>query len=174
MITTIPNDQLCQAFDPIMIFPEKTENIIKDHMKANTSCVAPAYVYLEGSRGKRFLCDYHYHFEKDIVMVRTPEQWALIEQYIVEKIEDVSLTFSKNTTNKLKDSDLCWCTQKATTMSIKRNGGGRLYHCNFHFRKMYFRFLSNGVRYEDQFEIIDERYKMNMSIKEEMAQLPKV
>ena len=174
MIINIPENQICQAFDPIMLLPEKTENIIKDSLKANTSCVAPAYVYLEGSRGKRFLCDYHYHYEKNMTMFRTPEQWPLIEEYMIEKLEDVKLTFSKNITDRIKDTDLCWCTQKATTMSINKYSKKSLYHCNFHFRKMYFRFLSNNVVYDNDFKIIDERYKMNISIKEEMAQLPKV
>jgi len=174
MIVNIPDSQICQAYDPIMLLPEKTENIIKDVFKVNTSCVAPAYVYLEGSRGKRFLCDYHYHSERDVVMIRTPKQWPLIEKYMIEKLEDVKLTFSKNKTDKLKDTDLCWCTQKATTVSINKKSGIGLYHCNFHFRKIYFRHLSNNVIYEDVYEIIDERYKMNISIKEEMAQLPSV
>lgn len=171
MITSIPDNQICEAFDPIMQFPEKTENIIKNHLKANTSCVAPAYVYIEGSRGKRFLCDYHYHAEKDMTLVRTPEQWPLIEKYIVEKLEDIQLTFSKERTDRIKDTDLCWCNKKATTLSINKYSKKPLYHCNFHFRKMYFRFLSNNVLYDNDFKVIDERYKMNMSIKEEMEQL---
>jgi len=175
MITSIPDNQICEAFDPLMQFPEKTKSIIKDPMKANTSCVAPAYVYIEGSRGKRFLCDYHYYCEKNMTLSRTPEQWPLIEKYLVEKLEDVALTFSKDKTDKIKDTNLCWCTKKATTASIPKSSpkGSEhfLYHCNFHYRKIYFRFLSNNVDYDNLFNIIDERYKMNVSIKEEMKQL---
>lgn len=54
MIDTIPDGQVCQAFDPMMILPEKTNYIIDNPMKANTSCVAPASVYLDGSREKDF------------------------------------------------------------------------------------------------------------------------
>jgi hypothetical protein len=174
MIKYIPNSQLCQVFDPMVILPEKTEYILDSHMKVNTSCVAPAYVYIEGSRGKRFLCDYHYYFEKDIVMHRTPDQWPLIEQYVIEKLEDIKLTFGNNKTNLLKDYDLCWCKKIATTMSQNKISGVKLYHCNFHFRKIYFRYLSNGVQFDDQFHTIDERYKMQISIKEEMEQLTRI
>ena len=72
---SIPQGQLCQAFDPMMYLPEKTLHIIDDPSKANTSCVAPAFVYLEGSRGKRFLCDYHYFYEKNMTESSTPNLW---------------------------------------------------------------------------------------------------
>jgi hypothetical protein len=173
MITSIPDNQICEAFDPMMILPEKTKDIIKNN-KPNTSCFAPAYVYLEGSRGKRFLCDFHYHYEKDITIERTPEQWPLIAEYLVEKLENVKLTFGKNTTNRIKDTDLCYCNQQATILMINKYSKHHLYHCNFHFRKMYFRYLSNNVPYINDFIIIDERYKMDISIKEEMDQLPLV
>lgn len=172
MITSIPNNQLCQAFDPMMLLPEKTAEIIKDYMKASTSCVCPAYVYLEGSRGKRFLCDFHYHYEKDAVLDRTPEQWPLINQYMIEKLEDIKLTFSSKKTNLINDDAKCWCEAKATVLSISKYGNAKVYNCNFHFRKMYFRFLSNNAKYEDKYKIIDERYKMSISIKEELNQLP--
>jgi hypothetical protein len=171
MITVIPENQKCQAFDPMMLLPDKTKEIIKDYMKASTSCVAPAYVYLEGSRGKRFLCDFHYHYEKDAALDRTPEQWPLINQYMIEKLEDIKLTFSSKKTNLIDDNSLCWCKAKAMVLSISKHDGKKHYHCNFHFRKMYFRFLSNGVMYEDRYDIIDERYKMSTSIKEELDQL---
>jgi len=63
MITKIPEGQICQAFDPRMIM---TDNVLKSHnakFQPNTSCVAPAYVYVEGKHGKRFLCDTHYYYE---------------------------------------------------------------------------------------------------------------
>jgi len=58
MITEIPEGQVCQAFDPLMMMPEK---LLRPELKnrMSTSCVAPAYVYIEGSRGQRFLCDFH-------------------------------------------------------------------------------------------------------------------
>ena len=176
MIKQIPESQLCQVFDPMIILPGKIEKILdkENNNKVNTSCVAPAYVYLEGSRGKRFLCDYHYFFEKDIVMHRTPEQWPLISQYMIEKLEDIKLTFSQDRTNILVDNTLCWCGKVATTLSVNKQSGGKLYHCNFHFRKIYFRHMSNGVDYDAIFEIIDERYKMKISIKDEMEQLSKI
>ena len=63
MITKIPEGQICQAFDPRMI---KTEEELRKHntnLQPNTSCLAPAYVYVEGKHGKRFLCDSHYYYE---------------------------------------------------------------------------------------------------------------
>jgi hypothetical protein len=76
-----------------MIIPEKTNYIINDPMKANTSCVAPASVYIEGVRGKRFLCDYHYHYEKNITLVRTPEQWDEIAKIVIDERDLIRETF---------------------------------------------------------------------------------
>ena len=174
MIKSIPIDQKCQVFDPIMIFPEKSINII-DSMKVNTSCVAPAYFYLEGSRGKRFLCDYHYFLEKDIVMHRTPEQWPLICEYIIDNSEKIKQTFGVEKTNFIKDEDFCWCGNQAYT-SIRSKGSVSepQFFCNFHYRKTYFRYLSNKREFLELFDVVDERYKMTISINEEFALLTKI
>jgi hypothetical protein len=176
VINIIPEDQICEAFDPMMILPEKSNWILDDHMKVSTSCLAPAYVYIEGIRGKRFLCDYHYYYEKSIVLVRTPEQWALIEEYLIDKIEDVKLTFPKADTNIVKDFIKCWCGSRAYVKSISKSKNpknrGINYMCNFHYRKMFFRCKSNGVDYFELYDVVDERYKIQMSIKEEYDNLP--
>jgi hypothetical protein len=166
---SIPQNQICQAFDPIMILPEKSKNIV-DPMKMNTSCVAPAYVYLEGSRGKRFLCDYHFTFEKDATMHRTPDQWKYIEEFLFDNLEKVKDTFSQNKTNFIKN-EICWCKKIAYIRITHKFQGGVQFFCNFHFRKAYYRYLSNGIKFEKEYEIIDERYKMVETIHEEYSSL---
>lgn len=163
-------DQQCQAFDPIMILPEKAANIT-DPMKMNTSCVAPAYVYLEGSRGKRFLCDYHYFFEKDVTICRTPHLWPAISNYMIEKLESIKQTFAKSDgIQEIKDDTICWCKKQAY-VRVTSNSLHSVYFCNFHYRKSYYRHVSNNIIFENVYSIRDERHRLNLTIIEEMEQL---
>ena len=168
MVSTIPSDQICQAFDPIMIIPEKTNYIIPDHMKANTSCVAPASVYLEGSRGKRFLCDYHYHYEKDMTLVRTPELWKEISSIVIDERELIRETFPEIQGTSVSDSfGKCWCGYVSLVKATRHDNGSSSFFCNFHYRKLFYRYLSNGRNMLDDYSIIDERVKLKISIAEE-------
>lgn len=172
MINTIPDGQVCQAFDPMMILPEKTNYIIEDPMKANTSCVAPASVYLDGSRGKRFLCDYHYHYEKDMTMVRTPELWNDIAKHIVDERELIRDTFPQIKGKAISDSfGKCWCGYASLVKATRHDNGHSTFFCNFHYRKLFFRYLSNGRQMQDDYSIIDERINLKMSVAEEAEQL---
>lgn len=161
-------NQKCQAFDPIMILPEKTEHILDDHMKASTSCVAPAFVYLEGSRGKRFLCDYHYTYEKNITITRTPKLWNDIAFKLFDDRNKIADTFEKNINSIETLEKLCWCKEQAyVKVSTKHEYPHVIFFCNFHFRKSYYRYYSNNVIFEDQFNIIDERSRMKQTVIEE-------
>ncbi len=189
MITGIPEGQICQAFDPMMYLPEKTIGILEDSSKASTSCVAPAYVYLEGSRGKRFLCDFHYYYEKNMTITSTPHLWPKIEKIKIDQRELVKQTFSKDTKTQETLGFKCIlstsgnhgpekifslglsCSADALVKVIYKSNLGVSYYCNFHFRKNYYRYYSNNVIYEDKFDIIDERYRMKMSIIEEAESL---
>jgi hypothetical protein len=151
----IPENQLCQAFDPMMVLPEKTYGFVNHYGKAgpSTSCQAPAFVYLEGSRGKRYLCDFHYEYEKKITCTLTPQLWADIEKVVVDNRDLIANTFAP-----LEDIDYlsfgkCWCNEQGSVRSLLRinkdlpeNEKVKLYRymCNFHFRKTYYRLLSNG------------------------------
>lgn len=172
MVSFIPEGQLCQAFDPMMILPEKTADIIDDPMKASTSCVAPAYTYLEGSRGKRFLCDFHYEYERSITSDRTPELWPAVAQIFIDNREDIQNTFSKHK-NPRSVFGKCWCDLEAFVKLIPHDEyQGPSLFCNFHFRKFYYRHLSNRSMIVDKhFDIIDDRQFMNMTIKEEALKL---
>jgi hypothetical protein len=190
MITAIPEKQKCQAFDPMMILPEKTLNIIDADKKANTSCLAPAFVYIEGSHGKKFLCDYHYTYERNMTKNSNPETWHGIEQFIIDERHRIQDTFEKNILSIETFGLTCSitsthdpskaCNAKAfVKVYIKKELKNNIsienfkkidnfvVYCNFHFRKNYYRFYSNGVVYEDIYEIIDERSRMNMSVAEE-------
>ena len=175
MIRSISEDQLCQAFDPIMILPEKTNYIIDDPMKANTSCAAPASVYIEGSRGKRFLCDYHYYYEKDITTTRTPDQWPEIAKIVVDERELIRESFPQLSGESISDSfGRCWCGYKSLVMATRHDNGHHSFFCNFHYRKFFFRYLSNGRHLSDDYSIVDERIKLKLSVSEEAEQLTNI
>jgi hypothetical protein len=172
MVRSISENQLCQAFDPMMIIPEKTNYIIDDPMKANTSCVAPASVYIAGSRGKRFLCDYHYHYEKDMTITRTPEIWDSVIETIVDERELIRETFPAIEGDGVSDTfGKCWCGYASLVKAIRHDNGHSTFFCSFHYRKLFFRYLSNGRQMGDDYSIIDERIKLKLSIAEEAEQL---
>jgi hypothetical protein len=173
-MTVISKKQKCQAFDPIMILPEKTKGIIDNHMEANTSCVAPAFIFLEGSRGKRYLCDYHYQYEKDMTVCRTPNLWPEIEKFIIDEREEIKKTFAKDITSIETVNKICECGKQAYIKLINKESGLPVFFCNFHFRKIYYRNYSNNIIFENFWNIIDERYKMTQSIVEEANNINQV
>lgn len=201
MITSIPEGQICQAFDPRMIKPQDALRRHNTNEQPNTSCLAPAYVYVEGKHGKRFLCDTHYYYE--LYMNRqcysAPNHSVKeISQYLVDETERVKETFAKNVTTTDTLGHKCSlvnyynkggtdCTADALVKvnptkpifgKINFNStydqykeSQDIFYCNFHYRRTYYRFLSNGVVYEDYHEIVDERYRMTMTLAEEAARL---
>lgn len=182
-ITNIPKDQLCQAFDPMMFLPEKTSSIIDDTRLANKSCFAPAYVYIEGSHGKRFLCDYHYHYEKNMTMGSKPLSWPNIAKIVIDERERIKETFMKNVTTTETINAKCSivsthnleekCAADAFVKVKMKNSNENnfIFYCNFHFRKNYYRYYSNNVVYENIYDIVDERYRMIDSIVEESEKI---
>jgi hypothetical protein len=201
MITKIPEGQICQAFDPRMIMPD---DVLKTHnakIQPNTSCVIPAYVYVEGKHGKKFLCDTHYYYE--IFMNKqcyaAPNHSVLeIGQYLIDETERVKETFAKNITSTETLGHKCCLTNyynkggkdcnadallKINVMEIPfgkvnfistlnpNDISKDLFYCNFHFRRTYARYINNGVVFEDYFKVLDERYRMTMTIGEEAGRL---
>ena len=158
----IPNDQLCQSFDPMMVLPEKTYGLINhsDRVGANTSCVAPASIYLEGSRGKRYLCDFHYEYEKKITIGLTPDLWEGVEQVVIDRRDDIVTTFAELEDLDYQFFEQCRCGDQGTVRLLQKNLQSLsenekqdyyVYFCNFHFRKACYRWLSNGKNMlEDQ------------------------
>lgn len=169
-ISTIPKGQLCQAFDPILILPEKTVNIC-DPMHANTSCICQAYVYVEGIHGKRFLCDYHYYYEYNINEMRTPQLLPQIFEYVVDEREKVKETFSKESV-EVKELGPCWCGAEAY-VEIESSEEIQ-YFCNFHFRKLYYRYLLHGQIIYDGRKVHDQRFLIKHSIEEDSRRVKTV
>lgn len=201
MITTIPEGQICQAFDPRMLM---TDSVLEAHgatIQPNTSCIMPAYVYVEGKHGKRFLCDTHYYYE---LFVNKQSYSAHnhsvseIAQYIVDETERVKETFAKNVTSTETVGHTCCltnyfneggigCTAEALVkinvmkMPFRKVNfistldpddiSKDLFYCNFHFRRTYARYINNGVVFEDYFKVLDERYRMTMTLDEEAKRL---
>lgn len=186
MITRIPEGQICQAFDPMMFLPEKTLTIIGVGKNANPSCVAPAFVYVDGTHGKRFLCDFHYYYEinmtRDSSYKPSADSWKDIQKYIVDEREKIKETFKKNVTTNITLGERCQlglgthlqCNAEAFVRISNKGGNeesGGSFYCNFHFRKNYYRVYSNGLVYEDIYDILDERYRMKLTIAEESLKL---
>jgi hypothetical protein len=190
MTMNIPRNQICQAFDAMMIMPEKTAHITKFLKRPSTSCVAPAYVYIEGTHGNKFLCDYHYHYEKFNGNYLDYDQNGLIdkrETVLVDERERVKETFAKNVTTTETLGKYCFVTSNngRTTntadgcvaeafVKVTDKNGDTMFFCNFHFRKIYYRYYSNGSKYEDFYDILDERYRMTSTIIEESLNLKSI
>ena len=196
MIMNIPRNQICQAFDAMMIMPEKTAHITKFLKRPSTSCVAPAYVYIEGTHGNKFLCDYHYHYEKFNGNYIDYDENGLIdkrETVLIDERERVKETFAKNVTTTetlgykcsvLNSSNKNFkCVSDAfvkvsptenvpgkvnfTVIVDSNNFSKDIFYCNFHFRKFYYRNYNAGIIYEDFHKIVDERSRMAQTIAEQ-------
>lgn len=200
MITKIPEGQICQAFDPRMIMPDEVLEAHSAKHQPNSSCIAPAYVYLEGKHGKRFLCDTHYYYELFInrQSYSAPNHSVLeIGQYIVNETERVKETFAKNVTSTETLGKKCslinsfnkmhGCSADAfvkvnpiklvsgkinfTVFQDVKDISKDIFYCNFHFRREYNRYYNNGVIYEDYHKVLDERSRMTMTLAEEASKL---
>ena len=201
MITKIPEGQICQAFDPRMIQPNDVLKNNNTNEQPNTSCLAPAYVYVEGKHGKRFLCDGHYYYElyMNKQCYSAPNHsWKEIQQFIIDETERVKETFSKNVTTKETIGHKCSLTNyfnkggpgcsadalvKINIIKIPigkvnfiptldvNNISKDIFYCNFHFRRIYYRYVNNGVVFEDYFKILDERSRMTFTLAEEASRL---
>lgn len=201
MITRIPEGQICQAFDPRMIRPEEALREHNAKEQPNTSCLAPAYVYVDGKHGKRFLCDSHYYYE--LYMNRQSysapgHSWKEIHKFIIDETERVKETFAKNIISTETLGHKCslvnyfnkggpGCTADALVKvnpikvalgkisfisTLNRNDiSADIFYCNFHFRRTYYRFVSNGLVFEEYNRVLDERYRMTMTLAEEAARL---
>ena len=195
MITKIPENQICQSFDPKMILPQSILDK-ENAQQPSVSCIAPAYVYIEGIHGNKFLCDYHYYYEGFMTYPEkevTSESWKEIQHYIIDERERVKDTFAKNVTTTETLGHKCSvfgssnknfkCVSDAF---VKVNPTGRapnrinftviedwanlskdIFYCNFHFRKIYYRSYNAGIIYEDFHKIVDERSRMNQTIAEQ-------
>jgi len=124
------------------------------------------------------------------------DSWENVHQYKIDKREKIKETFAKKVTTTETLGHKCSifsthhpelrCLGEAfiyVTPKIVLDGKinftdvgdlakepGILY-CNFHFRKNYYRYYSNGVAYEDSHNILDERYRMKVTIAEESENL---
>ena len=121
-----------------------------------------------------------------------------IGQYVVDETERVKETFAKNITDTVTLGHKCWltnyynksasdCTDDALVKInvIKLPTGvinfistldpdnisEDLFYCNFHFRRTSARYKNNGVVFEDYVKVLDERYRMTMTLDEEASKL---
>lgn len=196
MITKIPEGQLCQSFDPKMHLPQDILDKHNTKEQPSVSCVSPAYVYIEGIHGKKFLCDIHYYYEgfmtypgKEI----SSQSWKDIQHYIVDERERVRDTFAKDVTttetlghkcsvlNSSNNNFKCVADAFVKVNPIKIAPGKvnftviedwndfskSIFYCNFHFRKFYYRNYNTGIIYEDFHKIVDERSRMTQTIAEQ-------
>jgi hypothetical protein len=193
MITSIPKGQICQQFDAKMHLPLSILEVQKVTQNATVSCAAPAFVYIEGTHGKKFLCDYHYYYEVHMVKNGYLKPGENIQEFIIDETERVKETFAKNVTTTETLGKRCslinsynksvGCVADAfvkvnptklvvgkinwTAIKDMNNISESIFYCNFHFRREYYRYYSNGVIYEDYHQILDERYRMSLTPSEE-------
>jgi hypothetical protein len=113
-----------------------------------------------------------------MISVRKAEDWHLVEQYLIEKLEDVKNTFGEPEGVTQEDLDalannLCWCGGKPHMIATNiKSPEIVVYFCNFHFRKTFFRYHSHNKNYLDVVSIKDARKILhNQSIKEEAEKL---
>lgn len=173
-MTIIKPTQQCQAFDPMMILPEKCKHIVSP-LEVNTGCVAKANVYIEGSHGNRFLCDYHYYYEKSMIQVRTPLVWIDVERMIIDERDEIAKTFYQGNEPRRVIGKICWCGKEAfVSCTPIKDKDNVLNFCNFHYRKVYYRYLSNNKILESEFIIIDDRRFMKQTVIEEAESLTMV
>jgi hypothetical protein len=196
MITRIPEGQICQAFDPKIHMSQEKLKGYNTTEQASVSCVSPAYVYIEGIHGKKFLCDYHYYYEGFMTYPGKrvgKDSWKEIQEYMVDERERVKETFAKdvtttetlghrcsvlNSSNKdiqcvsdafVKVNPIAWAPGKInfTVIADWNNFSKDIFYCNFHYRKFYYRNYNSGIVYEDFHKIVDERFRMTQTIAEQ-------
>jgi hypothetical protein len=168
----IPINQRCQSFDPFMTLPQKMNSVDTSALQTTVSCYAPAYVYIEGDHGKKFLCDFHYEYEKVMVVSRHPEDWPGIVSKFIDEREKIKETFDKTKTKRTILNKKCWCKGEAfVEISPITKQTRSSFFCNFHYRKLYYRHLSNKQPIENTHLINDERVFMEKTIVEEAESL---
>lgn len=150
----------CQAFDPLMLIKEKAQDLHADLERLNTSCFAPAYVYVEGSHGSRYLCDFHFAVEHSAEYGYNGLEGLDVFSKTIIGLEKIKDTFgSIDLLPSPKPSINCWCGDEAYVF-MQNNEKILSGSCNFHFRKTYYRNLSNGIDLFEIYTILDYRKLM--------------
>lgn len=166
----IPNGQLCQAFDPVMLLPQKRLMEIDPNHNMSTSCVAPAYFYVFGSRGESFLCDYHFGLEYRSTDEHRKDS---VFEYVFDNSDEILKTFRTPPQELyMPEGAKCWCGLPAEIMTKSKAEHSVTLKCNFHYRKMIFRALSNGVDMEETHNIWDYRANSVTNIFDEIKNVP--
>ena len=166
---------ICQAFDPLMVITSKVKDIDESLESLNPSCLATAYVYVDGSHGTKILCDFHYAFERVFVHNYDQSKIESVFATVVHDLEKIKDTFeqSPDLTVTVDNITECWCGKEPLvflidTLSNKAFQG----MCNFHYRKSNNRYLSNGK--EMHMPIVDLRKNMKTSIEEELLSVGQI
>lgn len=148
----IPSGQVCQAFDSMMTLDFKSRDAGVSH--ANPYCVAPAYYYVFGINGERFLCDFHFHLEqRGPLGSTTHHKRSEYISYVYSNAESILETFGEPPADPKPDVD-CYCGKEALVFF------GAKSYCNFHFRKHYYRMEANGHDISKALETIKD-YRRN-------------
>ncbi len=107
-----------------------------------------------------------------MTLVRTPELWDKIATILIDERELIRNTFPKIIGAGSSDTfGKCWCGYRSLVKIVRHDDKSSTFFCNFHYRKLFFRYLSNGRHLEEDYSIIDEREKLEMSVSEEAEQL---
>tara|TARA_B110000503_G_scaffold24933_1_gene39297 strand:- start:17866 stop:18414 length:549 start_codon:yes stop_codon:yes gene_type:complete len=166
---------ICQAFDPLMVITTKAKDIDESLEFLNPSCLATAYVYVDGSHGTRMLCDFHYASEHTFVGNHDESKIESVFATVVHDLEKIKDTFeqSPDLTVIVDNITECYCGREPFVFLIDDLSNKAFQGmCNFHYRKSNNRYLSNGK--EMHMPIVDLRKNMKTSIEEELFNLAQI
>lgn len=166
----IPQGQICQAFDPVMLLPSKRVMEVDPQQNMSTSCKELAYFYVFGSRGEHFYCDYHFGLE---YRSTDGQQKDSVFEYVFDNSAEILKTFGfPPLEDYIPEGATCWCGKKGEVMAKSRKEGTFSIKCNFHYRKMLNRGLSNGVDIRESHDIFDYRSLTVTNIFKEICEVP--
>lgn len=148
----IPSGQVCQGFDSVMTLESKSTELNLRH--ANPYCVAPAYYYIFGKNGEKFLCDFHFHLEYRSSLGSPAHEFrSEYISYVFSNAEAILDTFGDPPTTPRPDVN-CYCGKQAMVFF------GAKSYCNFHFRKHYYRMMSNNFDISKQLSLLQDYRKL--------------
>jgi len=165
----------CQAFDAMMLVENKAEQLIEGAKRLSTSCVAPSYAYIDGSHGKKFLCDFHYIFEYYTERDYSVSGSHHVFENVVKDFEKIKETFGPLPDAPKPQAIYCWCGQEPFVFLHSKEVGNLMdSFCNFHYRKFLYRSLSNGIDIHEQYDIMDYRLLLKKTIEEEFKTIGQI
>ena len=110
---------------------------------------------------------YCYFYEKNITSASEYPRWENVAEVLIDERERIRETFAQLSYLERTFAGNCWCGNEAFVKVESDNNTSVNYFCNFHYRKKFYRDLSNGIDSAKNHVITDERMFMKKTISEE-------